>query len=134
MNLDRAVEDYAVVYIGSAVFKIMRLLAVATFSVHLFACMFFRVKLASASTIDDVAAFYSSRDIKDDVSCALINYLLYLHFILDDNHLQDLMNQYVSKLLEQCHLVPYLKCCWFVACAAGLFLLCPYNVYNCGIW
>ena len=64
----RAIEDYTVVYIGSAVFKIMRLLTVATFSVHLFACMFFRVKVISAATVEDVVTFYTSRDIEEDVS------------------------------------------------------------------
>ena len=64
----RAVEDYVVVYIGSAVFKILRLLTVATFWVHLFACMFFRVKVMSAATDDSVADFYTARGIEVDVS------------------------------------------------------------------
>ena len=68
MKWCRALEDYVVVYIGSAVFKILRLLTVATFSVHLFACMFFRVKIMSAATVDDVVDFYTSRGIEHDVS------------------------------------------------------------------
>ena len=62
-------------YIGSAVFKIIKLLTVATFSVHLFACMFFRVKAVSAATVDDVVEFYTSRDIEIDVSCCPRNIL-----------------------------------------------------------
>ncbi len=53
------------VHIGSAVF---RLLIVASFSVHLFACMFFRVKVMSAVKKEDVVDFYSSRGIDEDVS------------------------------------------------------------------
>ena len=61
--LSRAIEDYAVVYLGSAVFKIARLLIIAVFCVHLFACAFYRVKLESAYSLDDVTAFYTSRNI-----------------------------------------------------------------------
>ena len=43
--LNRIIEDYAVVYFGSALYKILRLLLVALFSVHIFACAFFRVKV-----------------------------------------------------------------------------------------
>jgi hypothetical protein len=61
------IEDYAVVYLGSAVFKIARLLVVATACVHLFACAFHRVKKESAASPEDVALFYSSRNIDDKV-------------------------------------------------------------------
>ncbi len=61
-------EDYGVIYLGSAVFKIARLLVVAMFSVHLFACIFFRVKIYSAPAVEDVAAFYTSRNVAEDVS------------------------------------------------------------------
>ncbi len=49
-------------------FKIARLLFIAMFSVHLFACIFFRVKVASASAVEDVAAFYTSKNVAEDVS------------------------------------------------------------------
>jgi hypothetical protein len=62
------VEDYGVIYLGSAVFKIARLLFIAMFSVHLFACIFFRVKVASAATTEEVAAFYISKNVAEDVS------------------------------------------------------------------
>ncbi len=62
------VEDYGVIYLGSASFKIARLLFVAMFSVHLFACIFYRVKVVSASSPADVSEFYLSRDIAEDVS------------------------------------------------------------------
>ncbi len=64
----RVVEDYGVIYLGSAIFKIARLLFVALFSVHMFACLFFRVKIASASTPEDVTAFYASKNTANDVS------------------------------------------------------------------
>ncbi len=64
----RVVEDYGVIYLGSAVFKIARLLFVALFSVHMFACVFFRVKVSSASTPEDVEAFYTSKNVAVDVS------------------------------------------------------------------
>ncbi len=63
----RIVEDYGVIYLGSAVFKIARLLFIAMFSVHLFACIFFRVKVASALSPDDVSAFYASKNVAEDV-------------------------------------------------------------------
>jgi hypothetical protein len=66
-SLRRVVEDYGVIYLGSAIFKIARLLFVAMFSVHLFACVFFRVKSSSASTPEDVSAFYSSKNVADNV-------------------------------------------------------------------
>jgi hypothetical protein len=62
------VEDYGVIYLGSASFKIARLLFIAMFSVHLFACIFFRVKAVSASSPDDVLLFYSTKDVAEDVS------------------------------------------------------------------
>jgi hypothetical protein len=62
------VEDYGVIYLGSAVFKIARLLFVAMFSVHLFACIFFRVKIASAFSPEDVTIFYTSKNIAENVS------------------------------------------------------------------
>ncbi len=64
----RAVEDYGVIYLGSASFKIARLLFTAMFSVHLFACIFFRVKIASASDPEDVLLFYSTKNVAEDVS------------------------------------------------------------------
>ncbi len=63
-------EDYAVVYFGSAVFKMMRLLLLAIFSVHVFACIFYRVKDVSAASREDVIEFYASRDVAEDVSDA----------------------------------------------------------------
>jgi hypothetical protein len=62
------VEDIGVIYLGSAVFKIARLLFVATVSVHLFACIFFRVKVISSATQEDVTAFYTSKNVAEDVS------------------------------------------------------------------
>ena len=64
----RDLEDYAVVYFGSALFKIIRLLLVATFCVHFFACIFYRVKDISAESQEAVDEFYASRDVSSDVS------------------------------------------------------------------
>jgi hypothetical protein len=61
------IEDYAVVYFGSAIFKITRLLVIATSSVHFFACIFYRVKEASASSPEDIVSFYTSRNIDENV-------------------------------------------------------------------
>jgi hypothetical protein len=68
----RAVEDIGVVYLGSAVFKISRLTFIALFSVHLFACIFYRVKIVAADSVDDVAQFYISRNIQEDVRSCLM--------------------------------------------------------------
>ena len=64
----RTVEDYGVIYLGSAIFKIARLLFIALFSVHIFACIFFRVKMASAFTPEDVTTFYTSKNVASNVS------------------------------------------------------------------
>ena len=66
------IEDYAVVYFGSAIFKITRLLVIATSSVHFFACIFYRVKELSAASTDDVATFYTSRNIEENVIISTI--------------------------------------------------------------
>jgi hypothetical protein len=79
----RGLEDYGVIYLGSPVFKIARLLFVAMFSVHLFACIFFRVKVSSALEHEDVATFYTSKNVPDDVSNflgAMISLFLLLYF------------------------------------------------------
>jgi hypothetical protein len=60
-------EDMAVVYLGSAVFKIFRLTFVALFFVHLFACLFFWVKAQSAYSLEDVTEFYASRNVDYNV-------------------------------------------------------------------
>ncbi len=64
----RSLEDFGVVYLGSAIFKISRLTFIALFFVHLFACIFFRVKESSAASVDDVVAFYASKNIQENVS------------------------------------------------------------------
>ncbi len=65
-------EDYAVVYFGSAVFKTIKLLLLAIFSVHIFACVFYRVKDLSAASREEVVDFYASRDVEADVRAALL--------------------------------------------------------------
>ena len=88
----RLVEDYAIVYCGATLFKVLRLVIIATSSVHFFACIFYRVKILSAQTPDEVSNFYVSRGVDLDVStdalvmcsrpdalvmCARPDYLLY---------------------------------------------------------
>jgi hypothetical protein len=56
-----------VLYFGSAIFKIARLLFVAMSCVHVFACVFYRVKKESALSIDDVNQFFISRNVDPTV-------------------------------------------------------------------
>jgi hypothetical protein len=57
-----------VVYLGSAIFKIARLTFIALFFVHLFACIFYRIKQTTAESPEDVIAFYSSKHVEENVS------------------------------------------------------------------
>jgi hypothetical protein len=57
-----------VLYFGPAIFKISRLLVIAMSCVHIFACVFFRVKKDSAASNDDVDQFYISRNVDPNVS------------------------------------------------------------------
>jgi hypothetical protein len=56
-----------VIYLGSAVFKIARLLFIAMFSVHMFACIFYRVKIIGAIGPEEVTAFYTTKNVPEDV-------------------------------------------------------------------
>jgi hypothetical protein len=67
LGLVRVFEDYVVLYFGSSVFKIARLLFVALLSVHFFACIFYRVKKDSAASPEDVNMFYTSRGVSPNV-------------------------------------------------------------------
>ncbi len=64
----RVLEDYAVLYFGAAVFKVARLLFIAFLGVHLFACLYFRVKKDTAASQDDVDNFYLSKNVDPTVS------------------------------------------------------------------
>ena len=66
-KMPRVVEDYVVLYFGSSMFKIARLLFVALLSVHFFACTFYRVKNESAASPEDVQLFYTSRGVDPEV-------------------------------------------------------------------
>ena len=55
-------EDYTVLLLGAAAYKIGRLLFVAMLSVHLFACAFHRIKHETASEAD-AEAFYRSKNV-----------------------------------------------------------------------
>jgi hypothetical protein len=57
-----------VLYFGSSLFKIGRLFLIAMMCVHFFACVFYRVKMESAASPDDVTAFYASKAVDPDVS------------------------------------------------------------------
>ncbi len=107
-NWCRALEDIGVVYLGSAIFKITRLTFMALFCVHLFACIYFRVKESSASSVDDVVEFYASKNIQEDVSTHRTSQFRYVidstKFIQNDccmfyiSLLQDLSSQYVRRI------------------------------------
>ncbi len=56
-------------YFGSAIFKIARLLFIAMLCVHFFACIYYRVKRETTPNPDDVEAFYQSKYVEQDVSC-----------------------------------------------------------------
>ena len=68
VSLRRILEDYAVLYFGSAIFKIARLLFIAMLCVHFFACIYYRVKRDTTPNPDDVEAFYKSKYVEQDVS------------------------------------------------------------------
>ena len=102
-------EDYAVVYFGSAMFKIIKLLFLAIFSVHIFACIFYRVKDISAASRGDVVDFYASKDVAEDVRTTVSKAESYFPFTLRQpwhfwsefcfHEWQDVSNQYVSEYL-----------------------------------
>ena len=56
-------------YLGASIFKITRLLVIAIFCVHFFACIFFKVKEESAESPSSVSAFYTSMNIDENVQC-----------------------------------------------------------------
>ena len=56
-----------VLYCGSAMFKIARLLFVALLSVHFFASLFYRVKKEFAQSQEAVNDFYSSKGVDPEV-------------------------------------------------------------------
>ena len=60
-----------VLYFGPAIFKISRLLVIAMSCVHIFACVFYRVKKESAENIEAMEQFYSSRNVDPNVSIDL---------------------------------------------------------------
>jgi hypothetical protein len=140
------IEDYAVVFFGSAWYKMLRLFFVAGFAVHLFACIFFQVK----SNNDNVTAFYSAKNVVDDVSfliflvCSLL-FLLKQYDVLG-HWLQDLTNKYVSfqhyhEILalmgRQRHLNLFLSLLNGLnpfRVAAGLLLFCAYHIHYCRVW
>ena len=64
----RVIEDYVVLYCGSAMFKIARLLFVALLSIHFFASLFYRVKKESAQSQEVVDDFYTSKGVDPTVS------------------------------------------------------------------
>ncbi len=135
-------EDYTVVYLGAALFKILRLLLVGAFSVHFFACIFFRVKVATAVHPEDVILFYSSRNVEEHVrngSLCWATFIFKLTVLWFCFFVQDLMNQYVrmsQKSLRwyQLQMTINLKLIHVICCAVSLFLLRAYNFHNGRIW
>jgi hypothetical protein len=64
------VQDYAIIQSGSLTFKITRLLLIALLAVHTCACIFWKVKISTASP-EDVELFLSSRSIDHNVRSSL---------------------------------------------------------------
>ncbi len=54
------------IYFGTAIFKMARLLIIAMMCVHFFACIYFKVKKESSSP-EDVALFYESKYVDENV-------------------------------------------------------------------
>ncbi len=69
----RVLEDYAVICFGSAIFKVTRLLFIAMLSVHLFACVFYRIKEEFASDPADVSSFYETKNVNPSVSSDFVS-------------------------------------------------------------
>ncbi len=61
-------KDYAVIYFGSAIFKISRLLFIAMMCVHVFACGFYKIKKESEENEGDADLFYESKNVDPKVS------------------------------------------------------------------
>jgi hypothetical protein len=103
--MGRALQDYIVLYFGSSVFKVTRLLAVAMLCVHCFACAFFKVKQQSAASPDDVDQFYLSRGVQPTVSTTQCTQPFCCSLVTDFSSAdsegvifwQDLQNAYVSR-------------------------------------
>ena len=68
LSTGRSLQDYVILYFGTVVFKIGRLVAIAILSIHCFACAFYRVKIESAASPEDVDGFYLSRGVEPTVS------------------------------------------------------------------
>ncbi len=60
-----------VLVLGHPVFAILRLLLFVMMSVHLFACIFYRIKKDGAASEDDVIAFYKYFQVDSTVCCTL---------------------------------------------------------------
>ncbi len=148
-------EDYTVVYLGAALFKILRLLLVGAFSVHFFACVFYRVKIVSAESSDEVSLFYSSRKVQEDVKFLPLNDWFQMRSYKPEKWLwiccQDLMNQYVgcnfffqsqqfhsiSKMAFQTWIIIFdWTVFWlvFFCLPACMLLLCAYYFHHCRLW
>jgi hypothetical protein len=50
--------DYMVLVLGHPLFAVLRLMLLAIMCVHIFACIFYRVKKDGAASEEDVIAFY----------------------------------------------------------------------------
>ena len=62
----RLIHDFAVLFIGSAAFKVIRLVLCVLFIVHVLACGFYRVKVESGSPAA-VEDFFQSRGVNAQV-------------------------------------------------------------------
>lgn len=74
-----------VLYFGSATFKIVRLLLIAVLCVHLFACLFYRIKKDGADSQEDVEHFYNSRNVMSTVRRCAASGPLYFRLSVDSH-------------------------------------------------
>jgi hypothetical protein len=63
--------DYMVLVLGHSLFAILRLMFLAMMCIHLFACVFYRIKKDGAASEDDVIAFYKFFRVDSTVRCIL---------------------------------------------------------------
>uniref|UniRef100_A0A7S0MT42 Ion transport domain-containing protein n=1 Tax=Cryptomonas curvata TaxID=233186 RepID=A0A7S0MT42_9CRYP len=107
------IQDYAVLYFGSAIFKIGRLLIIAMLGVHIFACIYYRIKRDTTPNSDDVEAFYQSKYVdQDDLPRA---YLVCFYYVLTTFTTVGYGDIYAASDGER------VFCIFLFLCAASLF-------------
>jgi hypothetical protein len=60
-------QDYMVLVVGHPAYAILRLLLIAMIAIHLFACLFYRIKKESAASQEEVVVFYKAFNVDSTV-------------------------------------------------------------------